>query len=393
MKKEYSLCGVIIIIVTTAVISALSTGILIMRNYSTDDGQSYSEIIKDENIQEFIDVYSKLTTNYYENINKKEIIDSAISGMTSYLGDQYTGLLDEDKSSSLYDSLNAKYEGIGITIKDSYIENVLYNSSAAKAGLKMNDKIISINNINIENKTSDEIKNIINENKSNKIDLRVIRNNEILDFNNLKITSIDYPNLRYSFVENKDIGYIKIDLFSTNINKQLENALFQLNKYSGLIIDLRNNSGGYLEEVYQTAEIFLPKGSVIYSLLQKDNRKQEFKDKTNDKQDVPIVVLVNGNTASAAEILAAALKDSYGAVLVGSQTYGKGKVQHTYSLSSGEMVKYTASLWYRPNGTNIDGTGIIPDYQVENDFETNEANETIIIDNQYKKAIDIIINN
>ena len=367
MKKEYSLCGVIIIIVTTAVISALSTGILIMRNYSTDDGQSYSEIIKDENIQEFIDVYSKLTTNYYENINKKEIIDSAISGMTSYLGDQYTGLLDEDKSSSLYDSLNAKYEGIGITIKDSYIENVLYNSSAAKAGLKMNDKIISINNINIENKTSDEIKNIINENKSNKIDLRVIRNNEILDFNNLKITSIDYPNLRYSFVENNDIGYIKIDLFSTNINKQLENALFQLNKYSGLIIDLRNNSGGYLEEAYQTAVIFLPKGSVIYSLLQKDNRKQEFKDKTNDKQDVPIVVLVNGNTASAAEILAAALKDSYGAVLVGSQTYGKGKVQHTYSLSSGEMVKYTASLWYRPNGTNIDGTGIIPDYQVEND--------------------------
>ena len=393
MKKEYSLCGVIIIIVTTAVISALSTGILIMRNYSTDDGQSYSEIIKDENIQEFIDVYLKLTTNYYENINKKEIIDSAISGMTSYLGDQYTGLLDEDKSSSLYDSLNAKYDGIGITIKDSYIENVLYNSSAAKAGLKMNDKIISINNINIENKTSDEIKNIINENKSNKIDLRVIRNNEILDFNNLKITSIDYPNLRYSFVENKDIGYIKIDLFSTNINKQLENALFQLNKYSGLIIDLRNNSGGYLEEAYQTAEIFLPKGSVIYSLLQKDNRKQDFKYKTNDKQDVPIVVLVNGNTASAAEILAAALKDSYGAVLVGSQTYGKGKVQHTYSLSSGEMVKYTASLWYRPNGTNIDGTGIIPDYQVENDFETNEANETIIIDNQYKKAIDIIINN
>ena len=166
-----------------------------------------------------------------------------------------------------------------------------------------------------------------------------------------------------------------------------------MNKYSGLIIDLRNNSGGYLEEAYQTAEIFLPKGSVIYSLLQKNNRKQEFKDKTNDKQNVPIVVLVNGNTASAAEILAAALKDSYGAVLVGSQTYGKGKVQHTYSLSSGEMVKYTASLWYRPNGTNIDGTGIIPDYQVENDFETNEANETILIDNQYKKAIDIIINN
>ena len=188
---------------------------------------------------------------------------------------------------------------------------------------------------------------------------------------------------------------MQILLFSNSVSEQVENALEELRSKNidGLIIDLRNNSGGYLEEAYQTAEIFLPKGSVIYSLLQKDNRKQEFKDKTNDKQVVPIVVLVNGNTASAAEILAAALKDSYGAVLVGSQTYGKGKVQHTYSLSSGEMVKYTASLWYRPNGTNIDGTGIIPDYQVENDFETNEANETIIIDNQYKKAIDIIINN
>ena len=393
MKKEYSLCGVIIIIVATAIISALSTGILIMRNYSTDDGQSYSQIIKDENMQEFIDVYSKLTNNYYEDVDKKAMIDSAINGMTSYLGDQYTGLLDEDKSTSLYDSLNAKYEGIGITIKENYIENVLYNSSAAKAGLKMNDKIISINDINIENMNSDEIKNIIEQNKTNKIDLKIMRNDEIRDFNNLKMTSIDYPNLRYFFVENENIGYIKINLFSNNINKQLEYALSQLNSYSGLIIDLRNNAGGYLEEAYQTAEIFLSKGSIVYSLLDKDNKKKEFKDKTNDKQTVPIVVLVNGNTASAAEILAGALKDSYGAILIGSQTYGKGKVQHTYSLSSGEMVKYTTSLWYRPNGTNIDGIGITPDYQIENDVETTESGETNLIDNQYNKAIEILKNN
>ena len=393
MKKEYSLCGVIIIIVATAIISALSTGILIMRNYSTDDGQSYSEIIKDENMQEFIDVYSKLTNNYYEDVDKKGMIDSAINGMTSYLGDQYTGLLDEDKSNSLYDSLNAKYEGIGITIKENHIENVLYNSSAAKAGLKMNDKIISINDINIENMNSDEIKSIIEQNKTNKIDLQIMRNDEIMDFKNLKITSIDYPNLKYSFVENENIGYININLFSTNINKQLEYALSQLDSYSGLIIDLRNNAGGYLEEAYQTAEIFLPKGSVIYSLLDKDNKKKEYKDKTNDKQTVPIVVLVNGNTASAAEILAGALKDSYGATLIGSQTYGKGKVQHTYSLSSGEMVKYTTFLWYRPNGTNIDGIGITPDYQIENDVETTETGETNLTDNQYNRAIEILKNN
>ena len=257
----------------------------------------------------------------------------------------------------------------------------------------MNDKIISINDINIENMNSDEIKNIIEQNKTNKIDLKIMRNDEIRDFNNLKMTSIDYPNLRYSFVENENIGYIKINLFSNNINKQLEYALSQLNSYYGLIIDLRNNAGGYLEEAYQTAEIFLSKGSIVYSLIDKDNKKKEFKDKTNDKQSVPIVVLVNGNTASAAEILAGALKDSYGAILIGSQTYGKGKVQHTYSLSSGEMVKYTTSLWYRPNGTNIDGIGITPDYQIENDVETTESGETNLIDNQYNKAIEILKNN
>ena len=329
---------------------------------------------------------------YYFMINKKEIIDSAISGMTSYLGDQYTGLLDEDKSSSLYDSLNAKYDGIGITIKDSYIENVLYNSSAAKAGLKMNDKIISINNINIENKTSDEIKNIINENKSNKIDLRVIRTNEILDFNNLKITSIDYPNLRYSFVENKDIGYIKIDLFSTNINKQLENALFQLNKYSGLIIDLRNNTGGFLEEAYKTSELFLEKGKIIYSLKDKDNNIKSFKDKTTEKYNNSIIILINEQTASAAEILTLALKESGNAIIVGTTSYGKGKVQHTYSLSSGELIKYTSSYWLSPNGTCIDEKGIKPDYNIENETGKDNEGNSYLIDKQLEKSIEILKN-
>ncbi len=393
MKKEYSLCGVIIIIVATAIISALSTGILIMRNYSTDEGYSYSQLMQDENMQEFIDVYSKITSDYYENVDKKGLIDSAISGMTSYLGDQYTGLLDEDKTSSLNESLNPKYDGIGITIKDNYIENVIYDSSAAKAGLKMNDEIISINDVNIENMSSDEIKNIIEQNNTNKINLKVLRNGEILEFNNLEVTSIDYPNVIYNFVSSENIAYLKINLFSNNINKQLEYALSQLNSYSGIILDLRNNTGGYLEEAYFCAELFLHKGSIVYYLLEKDDEKKVYKDKTNDNQTVPVVILVNGNTASAAEILAAALKDSYGATIVGSQTYGKGKVQHTYTLSSGQMVKYTSSLWYRPNGTNIDGIGITPDYLVENSVETSENGEMTLIDNQYNKAIELLKKN
>ena len=157
-----------------------------------------------------------------------------------------------------------------------------------------------------------------------------------------------------------------------------------------LIIDLRDDTGGYLDEAHNVASIFLEKGKVIYSLEDKKG-KTNYYDETNEKLDIPVVILINENSASASEILAAALKDNYGAILIGTKSYGKGKVQQTYTLQNGTMAKYTSAKWYRPNGTCIDGVGLIPDYivKMETTYDEN-GNVTGIKDAQYEKALEVI---
>ena len=148
----------------------------------------------------------------------------------------------------------------------------------------------------------------------------------------------------------------------------------------GLIIDVRNNGGGYLKATNDVASLFLEKGEIIYTLESKNN-KVIYKDETNVKTNYPIVVLINKGSASASEILAAALRESYGALLVGNKSYGKGLVQEVYKLDDGSMAKYSSAKWLTPKGDCVEGMGIIPDYDIDN--ENN-------IDNQLNKAIDII---
>ena len=314
--------------------------------------------------------------------------------MMDYLDESYTTYLDEGEASSLMEQLNGTYQGVGITIKDSKVVNVLKDSPSAKAGILSGDVIASVNGVSVEGKTGDEIVELIKENAQNVV-LGVYRNNIPLTFN-LVVETLNVPSVSYKIIENTKIGYLQISVFSNALNEEVEYALKNL-KAQGmqrLIIDLRNNTGGYLEQAYDTASLFLKKGKVVYSLSTKD-KTETYKDETADKEDIPIVVLVNKSTASAAEILCSALKDSYGATIVGTSTYGKGKVQHTYSLNDGGLVKYTSSKWLRPNGTCIDNIGIKPDYEVENEYvydETDPENPIIkdIIDHQMNKGIELL---
>lgn len=389
MKKGYGLTEIIIIIVITSIISALATGMLITKTYSTNEGYTYAQLTKDKNIQEFLNVYSKIISSYYEDVNKTEIINSAINGMTSYLNETYTSFLDEDKANSLINDLNATYEGIGITIKDNVIVNVIESSPAYKAGLMAKDEIIEINGKLTQDMTSEEIKDSI-KSSSDGVSLKINRSGEVKEVKNIKTAVLDEPSISYNIIDSTNIGYLQISKFSNNLGKQVDFALEQMNNISGLIIDLRNDTGGYLEEAYSVAELFLKKGSLVYSLVDKNNKITKYKDKTNEKTDYSIIILINQNTASAAEILTGALKDSYGAILVGKKSYGKGKVQHTYSLESGGLIKYTSSKWLRPNGECIDTIGIEPDYNIENSIEEHEDGSITIIDNQLEKAKELL---
>lgn len=390
MKKGYGLIEIVIIIVVTSIISALATGVLITKNYSTDGGYSYAQLANDENVQDFLNVYSKIVSQYYENVDKKAIIDSAISGMTNYLDDTYTSYLDEDKANNLKTELNKTYVGIGIVLKDNVVVNIVENSPAYKAGIMSGDKIIKVNGNDVENVSKEELAKMINEN-SDGANIVVARNNEELEFNNIKSETLNSPSITYNIIED-DIAYMKISIFSNTLSQQINFAITELNKknMNKLIIDLRDNTGGYLEQAYESAELFLEKGKVVYSLIDKSNKIKKVKDETDTKQSIPIVILVNNNTASAAEIFAAALKDSYGAIIVGKTSFGKGKVQHTYSLDSGGLVKYTSSKWLRPNGQCIDNIGIVPDYDIDNVVNQDENGTGILIDNQYNKAIEIL---
>ena len=304
-------------------------------------------------------------------------------------GEDYTTYLDQNATSELEERLAGSYQGIGIAIKDRVIDSITSGTPAAESGLQVGDIITGVNGIDVTTKTNEEISDLIKETK-NSVDITVLRGEETLTFN-VGIATIPISAVNYEMLEN-NIGYLQMEIFSATLEEQVANALSDLESQGmqKLIIDLRNNTGGYLESAEKTASLFLEKGKLIYSLESKDTTA-EYYDQTDDQIDYPIVILINGQSASAAEILAAALKDSYGAIFVGEKSYGKGKVQQTYNLSDGSMAKYTSARWLRPNGSCIDGVGLIPDYVANMTYtydETGVINGTI--DSQLSKAIEVI---
>ena len=313
--------------------------------------------------------------------------------MLSYLKDPYTTYLNENNTNLLTDSLNGTYEGIGVEVNntiDNTIEivNVFANSPADKAGIIAGDIILKIDDVDLADKDASEAVNLIKENKAGKINISVKRNNEILSFN-LQKSTLNIPIVSKEIFNNnnKKIGYIQIAKFTDTSYEQFSESLDLLEDsfIDSLIIDVRNNTGGYLSSATNIAELFLEKGKVIYSLENKLS-KDVTKDVTEEARDYKVIVLMNKGTASASEVLAAALKYSYNAILIGTQSYGKGKVQRTATLNDGSMYKYTSARWLTPKGDCIDNIGLSPDILVEQSEEYMN-NPTFENDNQLQTAI------
>lgn len=385
-SKGFNLISVIIIICITSVVSAVTAGIIVTNNYNL----SYSDLSNDKELTDFIKAYSNIVNNYYEDVDKEKMLDSALNAMLNYLGDNYTTYLTDEQRKALEESLQGTYQGIGVEInKDRVITKVTKNGPAEAAGLQAGDKFMSIDGTKLNDTDGNAVGLLIRGTDKKAVDIVVDRNGEELTFN-VKIGTIEEPAIVYGMQEN-NIGYIQISKFSRPLTSQMENALKELeaNGMEKLIIDLRNNTGGYLDSAETTASLFLKKGKLIYSLEDKKS-KEDYYDQTESSRDYPIVVLINNNSASSAEILAAALKDSYGAVLVGQTSYGKGKVQQTYDMEDGSMAKFTSARWLRPTGDCIDKKGIKPDFEVAQTTQTNENGEEIIIDTQLVKALEVI---
>lgn len=394
-KKNYrgfNLAWVIGIVVVTSIISALTTGVIVYNNNKLSYDLTYGDLSDDKDLNEFLSVYANILSSYYENVDKGELLDQAIAGMMDYLGDDYTTYLDDETTAELFDSLSGEYTGIGVSINntDKSIAEVFDDTPASQAGIQVGDIIVGFNNIDVTNMGATEVVKMI-KNTTDYFTLQLQRGTTVVNVS-LKNEKLIAPNTDYYMIENTSIGYLSMETFSNTLATQVEKALNDLesNGMTSLIIDLRENTGGYLTAATDVASIFLEKGKRIYG-LEYQNEVTNYNDETREHKEYNIVVLINENTASASEILASALKESYGATIVGETSFGKGKVQQTMQLDDGSMVKYTSAYWLTPNGTCIDGVGISPDYYVTNEQTTDEnGNITGITDLQLNKAVEIL---
>lgn len=390
-KELYTSKEVIIVM-----IFSIGIGILMcFGGISIITGKNYLAVTKD--LKKVVDTYYAIVDNYYGELDRDKLIDGAVEGMISSVGDTFTSYSDTDSTSSFDETINGSYEGIGCTVatlEDGTISviDMFEDSPSYKAGLKVGDIILKVDGESYEGKNSNDISNYIKNSGKSKIVLTVKRDNEEKDIS-INLSKVEIPHVSGKVIEqdSKKIGYIKISLFASNSYKQFKNKLDELEKSNidDLIIDVRDNNGGYLSSVTDICNLFLDKGKVIYQ-LEDSKGKVKKKDTTKEKRKYDIVVLINGGSASASEILASAIKESYGGDIVGTNSYGKGTVQQTKKLLDGSMIKYTTQKWLTPDGNSINGVGVTPTKVVElnEEYFNNPTTES---DNQLQEAIKLIL--
>jgi len=355
---------------------------------------SYSKTKK--GFDSLYETYDTIMSEYYKDVDSDKLIEGAINGMLESLDDEHTMYFDKKSKEEFDSELSGNYYGIGAQIQltsDETIKitKVFDDSPAKKAGLKEEDVFVSVDGSSVKGKSATEVANMLKSDSVKTSTIVVKRNDKELTF---KVTkeNITLFSVSSEMLDNngKNVGYLSVSIFGQKTYSQFKDALTKLEKQDmdSLIIDLRGNTGGYLSTVTNMLEEFIDKGNVIYQIQSSSGVKQYKTVKASEKK-YKIVVLIDGGSASASEIMSAAMKEVYGATLVGQTTYGKGTVQTTKNLSNGSMIKYTIEKWLTPSGKNIDKEGIKPDYEVElgDSYKNNPTKEN---DAQLQKALDLL---
>lgn len=393
-NKTKNIYRTIMLIVVVALITFVLTTIFVYKKVGTSTSISISGISTDL-INKLYTVRRIIDEEYVSEIKEEDLVEGAVKGYVDGLGDEYTEYFTKSEMEEFKAEVQGNYVGIGIYMMQNVKENsivILYpieGSPAEKAGLKTGDIIKKVDDTEFTGEDFEKISTYIKGKEGTKVKIEVERKGEKLTFE-VERKKIDLYPIKSEMLQN-NIGYIKISSFDDDCAKefkQIYNELNKSNKLKGLIIDLRNNGGGIVDEALDMADFILDKDKIELISINKKGEEQITKSKSNPVINVPIVVLVNGNTASASEIFAAALKENDKATIVGEKTYGKGVIQELISLRDGSGIKVTIEEYLTPNRNKINKVGITPDKEVTlPDTVTSIYNIEKTDDTQLQEAI------
>ena len=367
----------IMLVVLTAFLTVIFTTIYMTRKYNiNNDNQTISSLFggssSDDKLTTSLKNIKNLLKKYYLNdIDEDKAIDGAIKGYVSALGDQYTEYIPKDEMEEYKQDLMGNYVGIGIYMVQNTKDNTIVvlspikYSPAEEAGVLPGDIIKEIDGVEYTGEDMNSAATNIKGEEGTTVKLKVQRGQEIKTFEIERKKITTNPVIAEKLDNN--IGYLEISSFDENTAENFKSKYEELQSQgiTSLIIDLRNNGGGLVEEALKIADYIVPKGKELLVTVDKDGKEEVEKSKEDVLIDMPIVVLVNKNSASSSEILAGALKDLNEATIVGTTTYGKGVIQQLISLKDGSGLKVTVEEYYTPNRTKINGVGIEPNEKVE----------------------------
>lgn len=344
-------------------------------SHNSEEKKSFSQSSQVFDTPKVKRVYNILQEKFYgfENKSTSEIEEKFITAMVSSLGDKYTEFFNEEETRSFEEELSGNFQWIGAVVDEhelgTLISRVLPNSPAEKAWLIAWDIVVSVNSQSIQWMSPAEAVKLIRWPKWTEVSIEFLREWEKKPLT-IKRDEIIIASVDYKILENTNFGYIQVNTFWENTNREFRNALFDLKekKVSGIILDFRFNGGGLLDTTQELLSVFLPRNKKIVSM--KGVKPEENQIIYTDffwysDEKTPLVVLVNRFSASASEIFAWALQEYNRAIIIGEKTYGKGSVQETLPLGDGSLIKVTTAKWYTPKDRNIDSEGIEPDVNVE----------------------------
>jgi carboxyl-terminal processing protease len=389
-KKLIIIIAVLLIVTNLVTFTVATTGNFLIGNkliVSVDSRETANGIKK------LLQLKDQISSEYYKDTDDSAMMDGAIKGMYESLGDPYTAYFTKDEFTSFMEMATGEYEGIGVVVTEdaegyTYVIAAQKGTPAEAAGIKTGDKIMKVNGEDVSKLGSDQVVSKVKGPADTTVTLTIARGEETIDMELVR-KAIEVQTVASRVIGNK--GYIQISEFGNNTATDFETQLNDLlaQNITGLVIDLRSNPGGGVNQAVEIADRLLGETVVVYT-VDKAGKKTEYKSNGTEQLSMPIAVLINEGSASSSEILAGALQDTGAATLVGTKSFGKGVVQEVLKLPDGSGIKITNSEYFTPSGNNIQGKGLEPNVAIDaSDFMKNNQ-YTDAEDVQLQKALEVL---